>query len=170
MPLLSLSSPPSASQLRETSRSTYWSARKTRPRRVWSLKLVTSMLFTAVCLRATRRAPITAILARRNSTIAEPVVLRPYQEDCLDSCLDALAAGSTRIGVSLPTGAGKTTVFISLVGRMKSQDPARTKGLVIVNSIELAKQAALQATRLFPNWTVEIEQGQEHVATANADL
>ena len=128
------------------------------------------MLFSAVFLRATRRAPISVIFARCNSTAVEPFVLRPYQEKCLDSCLDALTAGSTRIGVSLPTGAGKTTVFISLLGRMKSKEPARTKALVIVNSIELAKQAAWQALRLFPNWTVEIEQGQKHVATTDADL
>ncbi|KAI0639485.1 P-loop containing nucleoside triphosphate hydrolase protein [Trametes polyzona] len=100
-----------------------------------------------------------------------PVVLRPYQELCLDACLDALKAGSTRIGVSLPTGSGKTTVFISLLSRLEAprDAPEATRSLVIVNSIELARQTAAQARRLFPDWSVEIEQGKHH-ATGTADL
>jgi ATP-dependent helicase IRC3 len=42
--------------------------------------------------------------------------------------------------------------------------------LVIVNAIELALQAAAQAKRLFPEWSVEIEQGSKHKATGLADL
>ncbi|KZV93999.1 P-loop containing nucleoside triphosphate hydrolase protein [Exidia glandulosa HHB12029] len=101
------------------------------------------------------------------ATKHEPLVLRPYQENCIQACLDALDSGCTRIGVSLPTGAGKTTVFLSLLERLKSDGK---KAIVIVNSVELAKQAAAQAERLFPDMTVEIEQGQKHVATANADI
>jgi len=37
------------------------------------------------------------------------------KEHCLDACISALDSGSTCIGVSLPTGSGKTTVFISLL-------------------------------------------------------
>ncbi|KZW02674.1 P-loop containing nucleoside triphosphate hydrolase protein [Exidia glandulosa HHB12029] len=123
-------------------------------------------------LRALRRPLQHHHVASRRALSAkatkhEPIVLRPYQENCIEACLDALDSGCTRIGVSLPTGAGKTTVFLSLLERMKSRG---TKAMVIVNSVELAKQAAAQAERLFPEMTVEIEQGQKHVATANADL
>ncbi|TFK93509.1 P-loop containing nucleoside triphosphate hydrolase protein [Polyporus arcularius HHB13444] len=106
---------------------------------------------------------------RRYTT--HPVVLRPYQESCLDACLDALKKGATRIGVSLPTGAGKTTVFISLLSRLAApvQAPKATRALVIVNSVELAQQTADQAKRLFPDWSVEIEQGKHH-ASGLADL
>ncbi|KAH9858111.1 P-loop containing nucleoside triphosphate hydrolase protein [Lenzites betulinus] len=97
------------------------------------------------------------------------VVLRPYQESCLDACVEALNAGSTRIGVSLPTGSGKTTVFISLLSRLPSPTPEATRSLVIVNSVELARQTADQAKKLFPQWTVEIEQGKHH-ASGTADL
>ncbi|KAI0361525.1 P-loop containing nucleoside triphosphate hydrolase protein [Trametes cingulata] len=99
------------------------------------------------------------------------VVLRPYQESCLEACLDALKDGSTRIGVSLPTGSGKTTVFISLLSRLQapSHAPEATRSLVIVNSVELARQTADQAKRLFPHWNVEIEQGKHH-ASGVADL
>ncbi|KAI0801180.1 P-loop containing nucleoside triphosphate hydrolase protein [Fomes fomentarius] len=99
------------------------------------------------------------------------VVLRPYQESCLEACVDALHRGSTRIGVSLPTGAGKTTVFISLLSRLSAPTnaPEATRSLVIVNSVELAQQTADQARRLFPEWSVEIEQGK-HQASGLADL
>ena len=98
--------------------------------------------------------------------------LRPYQESCLESCLDALKEGSTKIGVSLPTGAGKTVVFVSLLERLQElpRSPEATRSLVIVNSVELARQAADQARKLFPHWTVEIEQGARHTASGLADV
>ncbi|KAH8835713.1 P-loop containing nucleoside triphosphate hydrolase protein [Flagelloscypha sp. PMI_526] len=73
---------------------------------------------------------------------SEPVILRPYQQECLDSCLHALNSGSTRIGVSLPTGAGKTTVFISLLAQIPpaTERPRATRSLILVNSVELAHQ------------------------------
>ncbi|RPD82473.1 P-loop containing nucleoside triphosphate hydrolase protein [Lentinus tigrinus ALCF2SS1-7] len=99
------------------------------------------------------------------------VTLRPYQESCLETCLDALKKGATRIGVSLPTGAGKTTVFISLLSKLAApaHAPEASRALVIVNSVELAQQTADQARRLFPDWSVEIEQGKHH-ASGLADL
>ena len=41
---------------------------------------------------------------------------------------------------------------------------------MIVNNVELARQTAVQAAKLFPDWRVEIEQGQKHVATGQADM
>lgn len=101
-----------------------------------------------------------------------PVVLRPYQESCLDACTAALDAGASRIGVSLPTGSGKTTVFISLLSRIlpPTETPKANRALIIVNSIELARQAAAQAQELFPEWEIEIEQGVKHKASGLADV
>ena len=98
--------------------------------------------------------------------------LRPYQETCLESCLGALKDGSSKIGVSLPTGAGKTVVFVSLLQRLQelSGNPQATRSLIIVNSVELARQAADQARKLFPHWTVEIEQGARYTASGLADV
>ncbi|KAF8168154.1 P-loop containing nucleoside triphosphate hydrolase protein [Crassisporium funariophilum] len=112
------------------------------------------------------------IAARRASSTLSPVVLRPYQEHCLDACTDALAAGSTRIGISLPTGSGKTTVFISLLSRLSppATNLAATRSIIIVNSIELARQSAEQVARLFPHWSVEIEQGAKYKASGQADV
>ena len=74
--------------------------------------------------------------------------------------------------MSLPTGAGKTAVFISLLSSLgpRNDRPDATKSLVIVNSIELAKQAAAQARHLRPDWVVEMEQGSKHRASGDADL
>lgn len=88
------------------------------------------------------------------------------------ACTDALASGASRIGVSLPTGSGKTTVFISLLSRIAppTSNPHASRSLIVVNSIELARQSAEQVGRLFPNWTVEIEQGVKHKASGLADV
>lgn len=37
--------------------------------------------------------------------------LRPYQKECIAECLYALQQGYSRIGVSSPTGSGKTTIL-----------------------------------------------------------
>lgn len=114
---------------------------------------------------------IQRILSHRHAHTAA-LKLRPYQEACLQSCLDALKNGSTKIGVSLPTGAGKTVVFVILLERLQalSRSPEATRSLVIVNSVELARQAAEQARKLFPHWTVEMEQGARHAASGLADM
>jgi Type III restriction enzyme, res subunit len=108
----------------------------------------------------------------RNASSLSPVVLRPYQEHCLDACADALRSGVSRIGVSLPTGSGKTTVFISLLSRIScpASNPVAQRSLIVVNSIELARQSAMQVAHLFPTWSVEIEQGSKHKASGNADV
>ncbi|KAK0245542.1 P-loop containing nucleoside triphosphate hydrolase protein [Armillaria nabsnona] len=104
---------------------------------------------------------------RRHSTA---ITLRPYQQQCIDECVDALATGASRIGVSLPTGSGKTTVFISLLSRLPQINKHGKRALIIVNSVELARQSAEQVVRLFPHWSVEIEQGAKHVASGRADV
>lgn len=103
---------------------------------------------------------------------AQSVVLRPYQQACLDACHVALNAGVTRIGVSLPTGAGKTTVFTTLLSQIPSpkQSPRASRSLIIVNSVELARQAAAHAEATNSDWKVEIEQGTKHEATGLADV
>jgi ATP-dependent helicase IRC3 len=63
-------------------------------------------------------------------------------------------------------------VFISLLSRISSPrtNPAAQRSLIIVNSIELARQSAIQVANLFPTWSVEIEQGSKHKASGNADV
>ena len=141
-----------------------------------ALSMITTWIYSKLPnLRTTiSRGRLQSTLATHATTptTVAAISLRPYQEHCLETCLDALNQGSTRIGVSLPTGSGKTTVFISLLSRIPepTQNPAATRSLVIVHSIELARQTASQVARLFPHWTVEIEQGTKHKASGLADV
>lgn len=123
------------------------------------------------CLRSTPLSSVVRTVRFYSTRNAASITLRPYQESCLEACLDALRKGATRIGVSLPTGAGKTTVFISLLSKLAApvNAPEASRALVIVNSVELAQQTADQARKLFPDWSVEIEQGKHH-ASGLADL
>lgn len=108
------------------------------------------------------------------------IQLRPYQERAVSECLSAIASGITRIGVSSPTGSGKTTMFVELIARLppinhpppSSGGPSRqgTRVLIVVNSIELALQAASAVTRSHPSLHVEIEQGAKYTASGFADV
>lgn len=104
------------------------------------------------------------------------VVLRPYQEQAVQECLDAIATGTTRIGVSSPTGSGKTTMFTELIHRLPDIHhdgegfSSGSRVLVIVNSIELAVQAASAVSRTYPHLLVEIDQGAKFKATGVADV
>ncbi|KZT02640.1 P-loop containing nucleoside triphosphate hydrolase protein [Laetiporus sulphureus 93-53] len=125
------------------------------------------MLWSSQLLRSSISA-----LRSYSTSHAPQVVLRPYQESALQACLDALNEGSTRIGVSLPTGSGKTTVFVSLLSRLPAvpKNPDARRSMIIVSSVELAKQAAEQVRKMCPDWSVEIEQGSKHHATGMADV
>ena len=115
----------------------------------------------------------TAVFGSRIAHYSTALVrLRPYQEHCLDACTDALASGATRIGVSLPTGSGKTTVFISLLARISTpaSSPTAVRSLIIVNSVELARQSAEQVNKILPQCSVEIEQGSKYRASGLADV
>lgn len=111
-------------------------------------------------------------VSRRSLSAHGPITLRPYQETCITSCINALAEGSTRLGVSLPTGSGKTVVFVALLSRIAppSTNADATRSLVVVNSVELARQSAEQIKRMFPHWVVEIEQGAKYQASGSADV
>ncbi|CAO1631835.1 unnamed protein product [Sympodiomycopsis kandeliae] len=106
---------------------------------------------------------------------SSPIQLRPYQERAVTECLNAINSGITRIGVSAPTGSGKTTMFTELIGRLPSRPhhSGHKDGnnvLIIVNSIELAVQAATAVSRAYPHLLVEIEQGAKFKANGFADV
>ncbi|GAA96215.1 hypothetical protein E5Q_02879 [Mixia osmundae IAM 14324] len=113
----------------------------------------------------TRRASNVAASPEQSS-----VRLRPYQKDCIDSCLAALRRGVTRIGVSSPTGSGKTTIFTQLIKQLPERTTQSKRVIVLVHSIELARQAARHITSAWPDLIVEIEQGAKHKASGQADV
>lgn len=112
-----------------------------------------------------------ALAATAASSASSPEFsLRPYQEECIQECLAALESGVTRIGVSSPTGSGKTTIFTHLIDRLPPRPNGGDRVLIMVNSIELALQAANAVTSMFPDKTVEIEQGSKYKASGLADV
>jgi len=103
----------------------------------------------------------------KESEASSSVVLRPYQEAAITSCLEALSAGLTRIGVSSPTGSGKTTMFMSLIPKV-GNGSGRT--LILVSSVDLASQAEMAARRMLgPSYSIEVEQGKRQ-ARGTADV
>lgn len=85
--------------------------------------------------------------------------LRDYQQDAVQACIDALETGQTRIGVSSPTGSGKTMMFTSLIPLVPDKR-RRKRVLIIVHTKELATQAQEMVGRVHEHrYRVGIEQG-----------
>ena len=86
-----------------------------------------------------------------------PIVLRDYQLKAKSAVLAAKDRGLQRVMVVMPTGAGKTTLFSSLVDEFDSH--YGEKSLVIAHRHELLRQAANRIARQAPRLMVEIEGG-----------
>jgi hypothetical protein len=77
--------------------------------------------------------------------------LRPYQEECIDACLDAISEGIRRLGISLATGAGKTVIFTNLIGKVQLEDTKRYQTIILVHRRELVEQAARHCVESYPD-------------------
>ncbi|GAA5962963.1 hypothetical protein JCM3765_006731 [Sporobolomyces pararoseus] len=115
-------------------------------------------------------------LELEEAVLPQQVILRPYQVECIKAVLDELQTGTyTRLGVSAPTGSGKTSIFTRLISLLPPLRHPRTKELatrvlIIVNSIQLAHQTHVAISRAYPDWHIEIEQGTKHKASGYADV
>ena len=118
--------------------------------------------------------PSLEVLASAPPAATSGITLRPYQESAIQACLTALDTGLTRLGVSSPTGSGKTTMFMNLIPLVppprfepEPWEEADEKGrtLIVVSSVELASQAENAAKRILGNdWTVEVEQSKRYAS------
>lgn len=63
-------------------------------------------------------------------------------------------------------------MFVSLIDRLapRAHEPEAKRSLIIVNSIELVRQTAESVRNLFPDMTVEVEQGTRNSASGFADV
>jgi superfamily II DNA or RNA helicase len=85
--------------------------------------------------------------------------LRPYQREAIDAVLAARRAGTKRMVVCLPTGAGKTVIFSHLARLAKKQV------LVLAHREELLGQAKDKLERaLQGSSVVALERGSERAA------
>ncbi|KAJ5689618.1 ATP-dependent helicase IRC3 [Penicillium macrosclerotiorum] len=129
--------------------------------------------------RPWRRPPRNAIISRYkhhvrfNSTVpalpGSGIVLRDYQEECIQSVLTYLDQGHRRLGISLATGSGKTVIFTQLISRVPARDARGTKTMIIVHRRELVEQAVKHCRLAYPSKIVEIEMGN-NVATGHGDI
>lgn len=99
----------------------------------------------------------------------QPVRLRDYQEECVQSVVSSVENGHKRLGISLATGAGKTVVFTQLIDRIKPTNQEAKKTLILAHRRELVEQAARHCSNAYPDKTVDIEMGKMH-ASGLADI
>ena len=94
-----------------------------------------------------------------DGTTKSGLQLRDYQTDGIQAVLKALDDGLGCIGVSAPTGSGKTTMFTMLIPLIPLRGNANMV-LIIVHNITLAKQAEDSIREHLPSfYSVGIEQG-----------
>lgn len=64
-------------------------------------------------------------------------VLRDYQQDAIDACVNSIRQGTKRIGVSLATGGGKTVIFSNLINQLRQnyfkERQGNFKSLILVH-------------------------------------
>jgi ATP-dependent helicase IRC3 len=89
--------------------------------------------------------------------------LRPYQSDALRVSKEKYDQGTRRQLVALPTGTGKTPLFVNLPTHHKFD--GRT--LVLVHREELAEQAARSVRKWFPEAKVGVEMGASYSSTGD---
>ncbi len=82
--------------------------------------------------------------------------LRPYQEDGLRACVQSYREGDTSGLLVLPTGAGKTIVFSSLIAR------SRGRVLVLVHRDELMRQSVEKLRSVNSNLDIGVVQAQRN--------
>ncbi|KAI0548805.1 P-loop containing nucleoside triphosphate hydrolase protein [Xylaria curta] len=120
-------------------------------------------------IRLSQTRPISGSPGESQTRPLQPVRLREYQEECIQSILSSLQHGHKRLGISLATGAGKTVVFTQLIDRIKPSSQHATQTLILAHRRELVEQAARHCSNAYPTKTVEIEMGSLH-ASGRADI
>lgn len=99
------------------------------------------------------------------------LILRDYQQDAINCCINAIKSGKNRIGVSLATGGGKTVIFSNLINELRLLNyKQKHRTLVLVHRRELALQASRTIKRLFPDLHVEIEMGKQISNVKDSDV
>ncbi|KAF7447203.1 SSL2 DNA or RNA helicase superfamily II [Pyrenophora tritici-repentis] len=143
-----------------------------------ALKLFRRVTFTPVSAgfrcasvvpaRKARRTPSPSSSPPSPPTIQPKLVLREYQEECIQAVVSFLETGHKRLGVSLATGAGKTVIFTHLIDRVPAVGDA-SQTLILAHRRELVEQAARHCSRTYVDKRVDIEMGNNHASGA-ADI
>ncbi|KAF9541746.1 hypothetical protein EC957_002704 [Mortierella hygrophila] len=95
--------------------------------------------------------------------------LRPYQQECIDKCLENLKNGIMRQVVSLPVGSGKTVIFSHMMKQVPAPFRGANKTLILAHRQELLEQTRDHVLRNGTGLSVTIDQGKR-VADMTADV
>jgi len=87
------------------------------------------------------------------------IILRDYQQACVEAVLEGRRRGVRRGLIVLPTGCGKTTVFAEVI-RLLSAEP-EFQALVLAHRAELLEQGATRIAAQNPHLRVGIEAGDQ---------
>jgi hypothetical protein len=88
-----------------------------------------------------------------------PIKPLKYQRAAIQAIENALQNGDNRVGVTAPTGAGKTLIYGSIIQKVLEEHP-NGKAIVFVGSSEQAKQAKRKVKDMFGQARLDI--GLEH--------
>ncbi|QSZ33150.1 hypothetical protein DSL72_002736 [Monilinia vaccinii-corymbosi] len=108
-------------------------------------------------------------IVQKSPVINQPIVLREYQEECIQAVLSHLDRGDKRMGISLATGSGKTVIFTQLIDRVQPHTEIANQTLILAHRQELVEQAARHCQNAYPDQRIEIEMGKMH-ASGFADI
>ena len=97
--------------------------------------------------------------------MATTIQLRDYQRDALTAIADAEARGQRRILAALPTGCGKTILFVEHILRRLPR-----RALVLVHRDELLQQAAEKFRQIAPGAHLGIVKAEQDGHTARVVL
>jgi superfamily II DNA or RNA helicase len=92
------------------------------------------------------------------------IKLRPYQSEAIAAVMAAIADGSNRPAVVLPTGAGKTVVFSALASQWQAEHGGRV--VILAHREELIRQAADKYRSVNPNAVVGIVKAERNETSA----
>lgn len=101
------------------------------------------------------------------------IKLRGYQREAIDAVFKAWSEGLTRPAIVLPTGAGKTVVFASLVKEFRERHydaPLQHKGLrviILAHRDELVDQAMAKIRAIAPELNVGKVKAQDRQTAAD---
>jgi primosomal protein N' len=101
--------------------------------------------------KAPKISDITRLIPPTTLNPAPPRPLRPYQEECVETVIEAIEQGKRRLGISLATGAGKTVIFTNLIGKVQLPDAKRYQTIILVHRRELVEQAARHCVEVYPD-------------------
>lgn len=89
--------------------------------------------------------------------------LRPYQNEAKKAVRDAYVAGQRRVGVSLPTGTGKTVIFSSMA---RDTYDKGNRVIVLVHRDTLVEQAVDKLSRVIPAADIGVVKASQNDVNA----